>query len=76
MPNFGIGIGAVTFSAETEIALYCIFVGWFVANEKKKRETKKSRQSRNSTKPYFTSVCNRALHPQSCLVKGVTSTYK
>ena len=22
--NFGIGIGAITFSAETEIALYCI----------------------------------------------------
>ena len=71
IPNFGIGIGAVTLSAETEIALYCIFLG----QQTKKEEREKKKQAlvkMNSTKPYLTSVCNRALHPQSCLVKGFT----
>ena len=46
--GIGIGIGAETFSAETEIALYCIFLEFVhfnsfnrVANKKKKREKKK-----------------------------------
>ena len=73
--SFGIGIGAVTLSAETEIALYCIFLGQQTKKEEKERERKKQALVKmNSTKPYFTSVCNRALHPQSCLVKGVTRT--
>ena len=48
--GIGIGIGAETFSAETEIALYCIFLEFVhfngfkrVAN-KKRRERKKSRE--------------------------------
>ena len=63
MPNFGIGIGAVTFSAETEIALFAFFLG----SKQKRRERAKvctcNYVKKNSTKPYFTSVCNRALHP-------------
>ena len=46
--GIGIGIGAETFSAETEIALYCFFFEFVhfnsfnrVANKKKKREKKK-----------------------------------
>ena len=64
--GIGIGIGAETLSAETEIALYCIFLEFVhfngfnrVANKKKEVYLVK----RNSTKLYFTSVCNRALHP-------------
>ena len=84
--GIGIGIGAETFSAETEIALYCIFLEFVHFNslteqqtKKKKREKKKQGEKKkvstcNSTKPYFTSVCDRALHPYRCLVKGVTSS--
>ena len=40
---------------------------------KKKREKKVGTCKMNLTKPYFTSVCNSALHSESGLVKGVTS---
>ena len=48
--GIGIGIGAETFSAETEIALYCIFLEFVPFNvfnrvaNKKRRERKKSRE--------------------------------
>ena len=73
--GIGIGFGAETFSAVTEIALYCIsleFVHFNGLIEQQKKEGYLVK--RNSTKLYFTSVCNRALHPQRCLVKGFTST--
>ena len=55
--GIGIGIGAETFSAETEIALYCIFLEFVhfngfnrVANKKKEeREKKVGREKKVST---------------------------
>ena len=51
----GIGIGAETFSAETEIALYCIFLEFVhfngfnrVANKKKEEREKKVGREKKS----------------------------
>ena len=53
--GIGIGIGAETFSAETEIALYCIFLEFVhfngfnrVANKKKEEREKKVGREKKS----------------------------
>ena len=43
------------------------------SKQKEEREKKVGTCKMNLTKPYFTSVCNSALHSESGLVKGVTS---
>ena len=47
--GIGIGIGAETFSAETEIALYCIFLEFVhLANKKKEEREKKVGREKKS----------------------------